>query len=95
MAQRHEFCHQRLKVVDLSVVDDTDCLVLVEQRLVAGREVHYREPTVAEPNPRVDVITVSVWSTMTEDIGHSAKQRPIDLGLPAIVEDTCDTAHLL
>jgi len=50
---------------------------------------------MAEPDPRLDVIAVSVWSSMTEDISHSAKQGPIDLGPPAVVEDACDTAHLL
>jgi hypothetical protein len=32
---------------------------------------------------------------MTEDIGHASKQGPIDLGPPAIVENTRYAAHLL
>ena len=95
MAQPREFGHQRLEIVDLTVVDDADCPVLVEQRLVTGREIDDRQSTVAEPDPRLDMVAFAIRSPMTEDIGHAAQQGSIDLGLPAIVEDTRYAAHLL
>jgi len=94
MAQGRELGHQRLKIVDLAVVDDADRSVLVEQRLIAGREVDYRQPTVAEPDPRLDVVAIAVWSAMTKDIGHAPQQGAIDIGLSAPVEDAGYPAHL-
>jgi len=63
--------------------------------LVAGREIDNRQPTVAKPDPRLDMIAIAVRSAMTEDIGHASKQGSIDLGPPAIVENTRYPAHLL
>src|SRR5271165_2126225 len=70
-------------------------LIRLFQFLIAGREVDYRQPTVAKPDPRLDMIAIAVRSAMTEDIGRSAKQGSIDLGPPAIVENTRYATHLL
>ena len=44
-----------LEVVDLAVEDDDDGAVLVEQRLLAGRDVDDRQAAVAEADARLEV----------------------------------------
>src|SRR5439155_9136417 len=95
MAEDHEFGHQRLEIVDLAIVDNADRPIRVEERLIAGHEIDNRQAEVAEPQPRREMETVTVRSAMTEDIGHTPQQGPIDLAGSAIIEDTRYAAHLM
>ena len=95
MAQRHEFSHQRLEIIDLAVIDDADRPILVVKRLIPAREVDDRQAAVAEPDARRKMKAVAVRPAMTEDVGHASQQRSIDLGTPAVVENTCYAAHRL
>src|SRR5208282_4832650 len=44
VAQSREFSHQRLEIVDLAIINDADRPILVEQRLITGREIDDRQP---------------------------------------------------
>jgi hypothetical protein len=70
VTQRCQFHHQRLEIVDLAVEDDADRAVLVEQRLVAGREIDDRKPPVAEAQPRRIMKAGAVGAAVSEAIGH-------------------------
>ena len=51
VAEGRELGNQLLEVVDLPVVDNRDAAILVEQRLLAGRDRDDRQSAMAEPNP--------------------------------------------
>ena len=95
VAQPCQLGHQRLEVIDLAVIDDTDRLILVEQRLVTGGQIDDRQAAVAEPQPRCQMEAVAVRSAMPEDIGHMAQQAPIDPPMSPMIEDSRYAAHLL
>ena len=95
MAQRRQLGHQRLKIIDLTVVDDADRPALVENRLITGCKVDNREPTVAQADARRKMKPVAVWSAVTQDVGHAPEQASIDPGLPATIKDASYAAHFL
>jgi hypothetical protein len=51
VAQRLQLGHELEIVVDLAVVDDDDRVVLVVERLLAGRQVDDRQPPVTQSHP--------------------------------------------
>ena len=57
VAERGELGDQLLEVVDLSVVDDRDAAILVEQRLLAGGDRDDRQATMAKAYAGLDVVT--------------------------------------
>ena len=95
MAERSEFGHQRLEIIDLAVEDDANRTILVVERLIAAREIDDGEPAVAEPDARPIVETVAVGAAMGENVGHTSKQAPIRVATPTIIEDTGYPAHRL
>jgi len=95
VAERRQFRHERLKIVNLAVEDDAHRAVLVELRLVAGDEIDDRQPPMSQPDPRRKVEAVAVRSAMGENAGHSMQQRAIDVAAPAEVEDPGYAAHCL
>ncbi len=70
VAERSQLRHQRLKIIDLAVVNDANRAVLVELRLVTGHQIDNGEPAVPQPDPRRIMETVAIGSAMIEDIGH-------------------------
>ena len=72
-------------VVDLAVEDDRDRPVLVEDRLVAGREVDDAQALDPEAHPRVDVQSTRVRAAVLERGAHARRvagsARPVTVGL--------------
>ena len=93
VAQRLQFGHQLLEVVDLAVEDDADAAVLVEQRLLAGGHVDDRQPPMAEADTRLDVHAALVGAAVVLRFVHAHQGRAIDVALAAGVEDAGDAAH--
>jgi hypothetical protein len=95
VAECRELCHQRLKIIDLAVVDDANHPVFIVERLITRREVDDRQSAMSEPNPRRKMKAVAVRSAMVENIGHPAKQGAVDFGASPEVENTSYAAHFL
>jgi hypothetical protein len=95
VAERRKLCHQWLKIIDFTVVDDANRPVFIVERLITRREVDDRESAVSEPNPWRKMKAVAVRSAMVENIGHPAKQGAVDFGTPSKVENTSYAAHFL
>jgi len=57
-------------VVDLPVVVDSHCPILVRHWLVATRDVHDGETAVAETDRAVDPEPFAVRATVTEHVSH-------------------------
>src|SRR5258706_12357486 len=81
-------------VVDLAVVGDDDAAVLVEQRLLAAREIDDRQPAMAEPDSGRAVETGTVGTAMVERVVHPLEERTIDRSPAARIEDADQPAHL-
>ena len=95
VAERRQLRHQRLKIVDLPVVDDAHRAVFIELRLVAGDQIDDRQPPHPQPDPRCNVETVAVRSTVRDDFGHAMDQDPVDIAVAAKIEDAGYAAHFL
>ena len=93
MAERGEFGHQRLEIINLAVEHDADRAVFVEQRLIAARQVDDGEAAMPEPDPGRMIKPVPVRATMGEQTGHPMQQEPVGRAAPAVVEDAGDPAH--
>ena len=78
VAERLQLGDQLLVVVDLAVEDDDDAAVLVEQRLLAGREVDDRQAAVAEADARLDVKAAFVGAAMVLRSRSCARARARD-----------------
>lgn len=64
VAERFEFGHQFLEVVDFAVEHDHDRAILIEQRLLAGGQINDRQPAVAQPHSLFQVQSALVGATM-------------------------------
>jgi hypothetical protein len=64
-------------------------------RLVAGDEIDDCQSTHPQPDPRRNVETVAVRSTMSDDFGHSMEQDTADIAVAAKIEDPGYAAHFL
>ena len=69
-------------VVDLAVEDDRDGSILVEDRLIAGRQVDDAQTLDPKPYAGVDVKASRVWAAVLERITHALEHRT--LGRPAV-----------
>ena len=79
-------------VVDLAVEDDRDRAVLVEDRLVAGREVDHAQALDPEPDAGIDVQSARVRAAVLERGAHALQSRRV--GAPAVtVGLSDDPAH--
>ena len=65
-----ELAPQLLVVVQLAVLDGDDRAVLVQDGLVATRDVHDREPSHAEGDPGGHEGSAVVGTTVRHDVGH-------------------------
>ena len=70
MAQRGEFLHQALKVVDLAVEDDADAVVLVVHGLVASGEVDDGKSAMGQPDTWLDMQAGTVGSPVLQPVVH-------------------------
>jgi len=78
VAERFQFGDQFLEVVDLAVEHDDDAAVLVVQRLLPGRDIDDRKPTVAEPHAGRDMQPSLIGTTMVLRLVHSRQYRAVD-----------------
>ena len=90
VAERLQLGDQLLVVVDLAVEDDATRAVLVEQRLLAGREIDDRQPAVAEADAGLDVQAAFIGAAMMLRLVHAATAGAVDLARAACVEDAGD-----
>ena len=86
MAQRLQFGHQLLEVVDLAVEHDDDAAVFVVQRLLAGRQVDDRQPAMAEPDAGLEVQSAFIGAAVELRLVHAIEQRAIDFAPGPAVE---------
>jgi hypothetical protein len=80
-------------VVDLAVEDDPDRLVLVRQRLMAGRQIDDAQPAVAERRLIVHEQSRIVWAAMRDDVAHRDDARAVVSVQPTCPYDSRDPAH--
>ncbi len=83
---------QLAEVVDLAVENDRDAAVLVEDRLVAARQVDDRQPPHPERDRSVDEIACIVGAAMRHRIAHADDVR-LRGGRAAQTDDPGDAAH--
>ena len=93
MAERLQFRHELLKVVDLAVEDDADAAVLVEERLLTGGDVDDRQTAMPEAEAGLDVDAALVGTAVVLGFVHPLQRGAIDVALAAGVEDAGDAAH--
>ena len=87
VAERLQFGHQRPVVVDLAVVDDDHTAVLVEERLLAGREIDDGQAPMAEADTRRDVQPALVGAAVVLPFVHPIKHVAVDQTTRAQVDD--------
>src|SRR5262249_10273207 len=93
MAEGLELRNQFLIVVDLAVEDDDDGAVLVEERLLAGRDVDDREASMAERDARLEVLAVRVGSAMGLRVVHAPEDRPAQVTRAFRIDDSGYSTH--
>jgi hypothetical protein len=76
--ERDQLLHQLVKIVDLTVVGDDDGFVFVVKRLMAAREIDDRQPPMAESDAGLDVIALTVGTTMELSRVHAFQHAPVD-----------------
>ena len=74
MAERLEFGHQLLEVVDFAVEHDDHAAVLVEQRLLAGGQVDDRQPPMSKPHARLQMQATLVGAAVELGFVHAMQQ---------------------
>ena len=74
MAQRLQFGHQFLEVVDFAVEHHDDRAVLVEQRLLAGGQVDDGQAPVPQPQPGLQMQAAFVGAAMELGFVHAMQQ---------------------
>src|SRR5437016_1925238 len=74
MAARFEIGAQLSIVVNFAVEDDRDAVVFVEGRLLAGKQVDYRQPPHAERDSIVDEIAFRIRPAMNHAVTHRTQQ---------------------
>src|SRR5262249_3783803 len=93
VTQREKLRDQLLVVVNLPVVDDHHAAVFVEHRLLAGRKIDDREPTMTEPEARLDVQPALVGAAVMLRLVHARQQIPAHFPPLTRIEDADDAAH--
>ena len=94
VAQRFEFRHQLLEVVDLAVEHHRDAAVLVEHRLLAAGDVDDRQTPVAQRQPRLEVVAALIRAAMVLGVVHAPHQRLVKVARTARVEHSGNAAHV-
>ena len=93
VTKRRQLACQLGKIVDLAVVHNHDRPVLVEQRLLPARQVNDRQATMRQPDPRLQVHTAFVRSTMELALVQPFEQRTIYLTSFPGIEYADQTTH--
>jgi len=83
----------QLKVVYLSVVDNHNGAILVEQGLMAAGQIDNGQPPVAQAKARLQVQPALVRPTVKLGFVHAPQQRFVDLAPGTGVENAYDAAH--
>jgi hypothetical protein len=88
-----QFVHQLQVVVDLAVEHQRHRLVVVEDGLLAGRDVDDRQAAVAETHAGLDVQVAFVRPAVVLGLVHPVQALALGEALAAGVEQTGDAAH--
>ena len=81
------------EVVDLPIEDDPDRLILIVDRLMAGRQVDDAQPAHAQGGLPVDIEPFVVGPAVDDDVGHPLEQGGGVGRQAARVDESADTAH--
>src|ERR1044071_5442500 len=93
MSPRRKISHQFDVVVNLAIEDDTDCAVLVENRLVAAGQIDDAEAAVSESDVAAHEESLTVRTAVAERGRHPAQQVLIDPRGTIGQTDSCDSTH--
>ena len=82
------------EIIDFSVADEDDCLVLVRHRLRAGdRQVDNRESAVAEISPSVIPRAFTIGTAMSLRLIHLAHDATGRVGRESLGQKSADCTH--
>jgi hypothetical protein len=95
MARPFEFGAKLEEIVNLSVKNHPNCLVLIVDRLLASRYVNNAQPSNAQSHAALHVDTFLVGSAVENALAHTMNRGSIDSAVALRVSDTCDSAHTL
>lgn len=95
MAFGNEVVAKRSVVIELAVVREPACLILVGHRLGSGgRKIHDGKSAMSKTEVAFEVESFSVGPAMSEGASHANEEvainGPVRFG---VVEDACDSAH--
>ena len=92
-ALRFQLPPQLAIVVDLTVEDDGQPLILEHDRLLPGLQVDHRQAPEAQRNVFVVEKALVVWTTVDEGAGHGGDPKPSPLRVPR-PQNADNAAHL-
>ena len=93
VAERFQFGNQLLEIVDFAIEHDDHRAVLVEQRLLAGRQVDDGQAPVSQPHAGFQMQAAFVGAAMKLGVVHAMQQFARNVVLAAKIENTGDAAH--
>jgi hypothetical protein len=82
-------------VINFTVVDDPEILVLIGHGLVAILKVNNAQTAHGQTNISVDENSFIVRSTMDDLQAHSSKSATLNPGIPVTMKNSADSAHRL
>ena len=86
----------QLEVVeDLPVLNDADCPVGGEHRLISVLEIDDCQAARGQPDGAIDVAPVGIGSPVDEGCVHTLEQRPVCFATVREVVAAADSAHRL
>jgi hypothetical protein len=83
MPELRQLCHQRLKVVDLTIEDDSDRAIFIKQRLLSAFQINNRETSVTKTHAWLEMRTSLIRPAMKKYAVHSLYYRRIYISLAA------------
>ena len=92
VARGDQFVAQRLVIVDFAVEGDDQRTVLIVDRLLASAQIDDAQATMSQSHMLVDVVTLTVRTTVSDDIGHPLQGRAFDIDWH-IVDESGDSTH--
>src|SRR2546428_9654616 len=93
MALCFQLVPKRLKVVDLTVENDPNAIVLIADGLVSAGNVNDGKPAHAQPDAAAVVLPEVVRAAVRDDSAHGGKHFVSGLLRLIVIQDSVDSAH--